>query len=359
MKALIIHGVVGVGLFAGALMGGLWFTGRLDHEGTANLPLLNLLFPAPEAGAGGKDETGKAEVHPAPAGETADAAHQGEPGKPQDAGHEAGAEGPQGPEAPRRSKIGKSVVEPEKPPASGGHGAPPAGEAEHGTEPKVEHGDPKGEATPGKPGAESGKPAGQNAAALDFTERERVLAEDKKNKYAPGGFFVFEGMPAGLTPEQINDAWQRVQGVLADLDRRKTVLDVREQDLQERLDDIARRQRDLGRERESLNLAGRELDAKIAKFQDQVKLVRNDEVAALRRNAETLANFERSKAAELVAEQWKTEKGQDEVLKTLEFMDKDAVNEIIEQLPKTTIEDVLKKRLRVSKEAVPPAGAKK
>jgi hypothetical protein len=97
----------------------------------------------------------------------------------------------------------------------------------------------------------------------------------------------------------------------------------------------------------------RAIDAKIAKFQEQVKLVRNDEVAALKRNAATLASFEPAKAAEIVQDQWKSEKGQDEVLRLFEFMDKDAVNEILKVLPVPMTQDVMKKRLRVSKEAAP------
>jgi len=352
MKALIVHGCVGVGLFAGSLVGGLWLTGRLNHEGTANIPLLSSFFPAPAAPATGAAAT-EGGALPAPSGETADAAHQGQPGQAQD----ASTKGAQEPDAPRRSKIGKSIVVDEKP--GSGHGVEPAAATGE------QHGEPEPE--PGEVPASGDAPptfapagtSGAHAAEQDFVAIERSLATDRKSKYAPGGFFVFEGMPAGLSPEQINDAWQRVQGVLTDIERRKTVLDLREQELQELADDIGRRQREVGRERENLDLAGRQLDEKIAKFQEQVKLVRNDEVAALRRNAETLASFEPSKAAELVGEQWKTEKGQDEVLKTFEFMDKDAVNQIVQMLPNAEIQDVLKKRLRVSKEAVPSVGTKK
>ena len=187
---------------------------------------------------------------------------------------------------------------------------------------------------------------------------EDALAGDKDNQYVPGGLFRFDGMPAGLTPEQINEAWQRVQGVLGEIERRKTALDLREQELQELADDISRRQHELGAERNKIDQRHRDLDARIQKFQEQVKLVRNDEVAALKRNAQTLASFEPSKAAELVTDQWKSERGQDEVLKTLEFMDRDAVNEILKELPNPMVQDLLKKRLRVSKESTPSTPGK-
>lgn len=162
-------------------------------------------------------------------------------------------------------------------------------------------------------------------------------------------------MPAGITPEQINEAWQRVQGVLADLEQRKTALDLREKDLQVLSDDIDNRIRRIADERLNIENLARQLDERIAKFQEQVKLVRNDEAAALKRNAQTYASFERSKAADLLSELWRTEKGKDDVLKTFEFMDKDAVNEILAAMTPPIAQDVMKMRLRVSKEAASSA----
>jgi hypothetical protein len=130
-------------------------------------------------------------------------------------------------------------------------------------------------------------------------------------------------------------------------------LELREKEVQGWNDDVSRRQAELGAMQARLDEMQRAIDAKIAKFQEQVKLVRNDEVAALKRNAATLASFEPAKAAEIVQDQWKSEKGQDEVLRLFEFMDKDAVNEILKVLPVPMTQDVMKKRLRVSKEAAP------
>lgn len=355
MKSLIVKLVLGLLLFAGSLVGALAATGRLDHEGTANIPLLGSFFPAPPEGEGEHGAEGApSDAHGAPAGETADAAHSGGAVKPVDATDGAAVTDPQEPQptGPLKTKVGKSVVNPEKPAAAdphgggGGHGEPEAG-GDHG---KDEH---KAE----KP---AGKTEGHGAKDphADMQQLEKELAGDRKNKYAPGGFFRFEGMPAGLTPEQINDAWQRVQGVLTDIERRKTALDLREQELQELADDISRRQHELGRERTKIEERHRELEARIQKFQEQVKLVRNDEVASLKRNAETLASFEPTKAAELVQDQWKSDRGQDEVLRTFEFMDKDAVNSILDALPNGMVQDVLRKRLRVTKESVPAAAPK-
>ena len=46
------------------------------------------------------------------------------------------------------------------------------------------------------------------------------------------------------------------------------------------------------------------------------------------------------------------------MLKLLEFMDKDAMNEILKALPTPMVQDLLKKRLRISKEAVPSSSGK-
>lgn len=357
MIKILIHVGVGTLLFVGALLGGLAATGRLNHEGTANLPLLSSLFPAPPAVA---DEHGTAAAGD-PHGAAADAAHQGAAGQPAEAAATGGE--PQGDEAPRRQKEGRSVEKPEPKPAEGGHGGG------HGEAPAADHGGAKDGSHGAKDGghgaakdkpdagkAKGGAGAAGHAAERDFAQRRELLADDRRNKYTPGGYFTFEGMPAGLSPEQINDAWQRVQGVLTDLEQRKAVLDQREKDLQILADDIDLRRRKVAEKLLEIENEGKKLDARIAKFQEQVKLVRIDEVAALKRNAQTYAAFEPSRTAELVGELWRTDKGQEEVLKTFEFMDKEAVNRILEALPNPTVQEVLRKRLRISREQAPAAG---
>jgi hypothetical protein len=356
---IVINLVVGLVLFAGALIGGLAATGRLNHEGTANIPLLGSFFPEPQKPVEPEAGAEAADAHGTPAAAAADGVHAGGEATPQDASATPEGQSPQGEEKPRRSKTGRSVVEPEKsdkPAEGGGHGEAPAGgsgeepAAGHGEQPAGEHGD----ASAAKTAEEHGK-GGEHAAVKDFAELQDQLANDRKNKYAPGGYFTFQGMPAGLTPEQINDAWNRVQGLLADIDKRKQALDLREQDLQLLADDIDRRLRVLAEQRLALETKMRQLDDRIAKFQEQVKLVRNDEVAALKNNAKTMETFDASLAADLIAEQWRTEKGQEEVLKMLSFMNKEKESEILQLLPKPVVQDLMNKRLRVSREATPSA----
>ena len=159
---------------------------------------------------------------------------------------------------------------------------------------------------------------------------------------------------AALTPELVNEAWQRVLAALAEIEDRKNALDLRERELQILADDVAWRQSELGVERTKIEQLHRSLDARIQQFQEQVKLIRTDDIAALKRNAQTLASFDASKAAELIAEQWKTERGQDEVLRTMEFMDRYRLNEILATMPNELVQDVLRLRTRVVKEATPP-----
>lgn len=361
MMGMVVKLVLALVLFVGSLVGGLAVTGRLDHEGTANIPLLRSFFPAPAPAPGdappgdgghGKpegDAHGAALDAPAsPAGETQRAAAEASLGEGQE---------PRGEESPRRQKVGRSLSEPEEK-GGGGHGEPEAGATEepkdHGKQAGNEHGKPA-EPTADKP---ADNPAGRSDHARstpegDFRQLEKSLGSGHA-QYTPGDLFQFHGLPAGVTPEQINEAWQRVQGLLAELDRRKVVLDQQEQQLRELGEDIGRRQASLGKERVEVEQMQRELDAKIQKFQEQVKLVRTDEVAALKRNAATISSWERDKAAQLLEAQWKTDKGQDEVLKLLEFMDKDAVDEILAMLPMPLANDILKKRLRVSKEPTSP-----
>jgi hypothetical protein len=349
VKSLLLKLVVGLLLFVGSLVGGLAATGRLNHEGTANIPLLGAWFPAPPAadGAGVAGDTAEP-----PSAAPQDAALAGESGLVQDAAHQPAAQAP-GAESTGivRRKTGRSVLDPGAPPVDA-HGDAHGGGPDPHDATAAGHG---GQAAAGEPPA---APGGEQAVRADLQRIAQDLAGDRHAKYAPGGFFRFDGMPAGLSPEQINEAWQRVQGVMAEIERRKVALDLREQELQELADDISRRQAELGAERTKIDQRHRELDARIQKFQEQVKLVRNDEVAALKRNAQTLAAFEASKAAEIVTDQWKTEQGQDEILKVLEFMDQDKVNEVLAELPNAMVQDLLKKRMRVSKESAPSGASR-
>ncbi len=346
MVGILVKVLVGVLLFVGSVVGGLAATGRLDHEGVANIPLLNRLFPAPppapaDGGRDVVDARGAADA----AAAIEDAAHAG----PAGASADAADAGLQGEGKPHRRKVGRSLFE-ETPPEAGGQG---------GEQAKAEGAD---QAKEGRPEAGAGEaPVAADAqpakhpAERDFDAADAARAADRRNTYVPGGLFTFEGLPAGLTPEQINEAWRRVESVVAELDRRRTALDLREQELKELGDDIARRQRDLSRERTEVENLHRQLDRRIEKFQEQVKLVRSDEVAALKKNAAALANFEPTVAAQIVEDQWKTDAGQTEILKLLEFMQKDKLDEVLKALPTALAWDVMQKRVRVSKEAAPSA----
>ncbi|MCA8965913.1 MAG: hypothetical protein KDC48_13595 [Planctomycetes bacterium] len=344
MVGLLIKIFVGVLLFAGSVVGGLAATGRLNHEGTANIPVLSSFFPAPPPAEGGD---------PAAAGKPEAAGFHGQGGVA-DASHSTDEQGQQEPQGdhPNKKKVGRSLNDPEPSAGDGhggGHGEEPSADAGHGAEPAK----PEKAATPPQGGHDDAGKSDKHAAERDFDALAESLDKDRQSKYAPGGFFTFDGMPSGLTPDQINEAWKRVEATIAELDRRRTALDLREQELQELADDIGRRQRELSRERTVVEDLHRQLDRRIEKFQQQVKLVRNDEVAALKKNAASLSSWEPAKAAQMLEEQWKTDAGQTEILKLLEFMDKDKLDEILAQLPTALAWDVMQKRMRVSKEATP------
>jgi hypothetical protein len=365
MIGVVVKVLVGLMLFAGSLVGGLAATGRLNHEGTANIPLLRSFFPAPpDGGAGDGAHGGASEGAEGAHGENAEASPGAGESPSNDAVH-ADAANEAGETTPRRQLTGPSLYargnggeeggesgEVEQPADKPAHDKPATDKA---APRNAAHGKLSGSAhAPVEAGkAERAKPEPRadkrGLPESDFQHLEKQLANGREH-YTPGELFRFQGLPAGVTAEQINDAWQRVQAQLQELERRKLVLDQQEQQQRELSEDVSRRQGALGKERVRIEQMQRDLDAKIRKFEEQVKLVRSDEVAALKRNAQTIASFEPDKAIALLEAQWKTDKGQDEVLKLLEFMDKDAVNEIIKGLPTATQQDLLKKRLRVVKE---------
>jgi len=357
MKNLIINFVAGSILFAGALVGTLAATGRLNHEGVANIPGLNRLMPAPpvdpdhaDASAGGALAGMKAADGVETAGDPRDFA-AGNPVE-DDASH------PQAQTA-RPMKRGRSIFESDATGDGGGHGDTHADSEDSGDHAPAGSGHTE-TVTPDPPDTGQGPVndggAPSHAAEQDLHRLEQRLAQDRKSRYSPGGYFRFDGMPSGISSVDLNEAWKRVQEAMADLDKRGQALDLQEKELREFADDIGRRQTELGRERVEILDMQMRLDERIDQFRAQVKLVRTDEIAGLKRNAKTMESFEASKAAELIQEQWKLESGQDEVLKMFEVMDKDSANSIIEELPNAMIREVLRQRLRVSREASSSSG---
>lgn len=337
MKKLIVNVVAGAVLFAGSMAGMLAATGRLNHEGTQSIPLLGALFPAPEKPAEGKDAA-KDEGKDAAKDADKDGAKTHEPAK--------AAPVAQGPETPTL-KRGRSLFDKEEKPEDGqGGGAAKEG---HGDQKPDDHA--KADTHAEQPKAPEPRPEPTVANLQGQTSHRREVS------YTPGSYFKFDGMPAGVTPEQLNEAWQRVQQQIAELDKRKSALDQREQQMQTLEQDVARRQTDLGSERTKLQNLQQAIEARIEQFHQQVKMVRLDEVAGLKRNAATLAALEVSKAAELVKEQWRTEAGQDLILKTLEVMDKDAANTILGALSDNVLlREILDRRLRLVREAAAGPG---
>lgn len=346
MVGILIKVLVGVGLFAGSLVGGLAATGRLNHDGVANIPVLSALFPAPPTPEG-EDAAASDAGHAEAAGDHAAAATEGVL---------AGEPGGDGPPRYRRAQY---VAESEQ-----GHGSGHGGGGSHGG---GSHGGGDAAGAAGHPrrsaAADSkhrpqdpkrgGEPAQASAAHRDFV----ALAEAQgKTGYQPGGLFQFEGMPAGITPAELNAAWRRVQDAEAEVQQRQVSLDLREQELQELADDISRRQKGLGELQLSVENMHKQLDEKIARFERTVILVKDEEVAKLKENAATLASFESSKSAELVQQQWSTEAGQRAILRLLRFMEKESVNEILSDLPNPMVQDIMEKRMRVSREAAAPTG---
>ncbi len=340
MVGILIKIGVGVALFVGSLVGGLAATGRLNHEGTANIPVLSSFFPAPEEPL---HEGGDGE-HAAEGGDT----HVAEASAGHEDGEPAEASDYQGPKK-RLPKTGPSFRKKEEAKSGGGHGDEAS--ADHGDASQgagAQHPSPGGE-TAHKPQKAGQRSEDQRSEAeRDF---ERTAESAGMTGYRPGAYFQFGGMPAGLTSEQLNEAWQTVQKAQKEVEQKRFANELKEAELKEFANDISRRQKALGAEQLRLEKYQKDLEEKIRQFQETVLMVKDTEVAKLKRNAETMAAFERSKAAELIQQQWSSESGQAEILKLLEFMDRDAVNEILSELPNPMVQDVLKKRMTVAREA--------
>jgi len=284
-------------------------------------------------------------------GGSADAAEQPDP-TDEDANDQGESGGAGGLLRVRTSDSGEDDAD------KGGHGHGGDGGDAEGPLP-VYVPDPTAAATDEQQGPEPDQ-GPRHAAEQDLHDLEQNLARVTTNsRYTPGGYFRFEGLPAGVTPEQLNDLWRRAQQTTADLDRRAKALDEKEQYLNGIAKDIDRRYGELSKQQEKLSLLEAELDTRIAEFSQQVNVILKDEEQGLRQYAKTMKNLEPSKVAELIQEAWKLESGQKQVIKWLEFMPQEEADAVIKQLPNALIHEVLRKRMEVGRQSASSSSSRK
>ena len=349
MVGILIKVLVGLALFVGSLVGGLAATGRLNHEGTANIPVLSTFFPEPEVDESAADGEGPAD------------ASAEDHGGPAEASHGANDEvEPQGQEREVRKKTGRSVDNPEAPDSGGhgghgdsGHGDDAHGDGGHASSSQAKGGHPSGAKHRKGPHDQATKGPKNDAARSDFAELEAMQG---RTGYRPGAMFHFEGMPSGVTPEQLNAAWASIQEERKQIEQRSQSLELRDQELKELAEDIHRRQTHLSKVQLDLEAMQKQIDDKIKFFENRVVWVKGAEAAKLKENGKTLESFESDKAAEIVQQQWSSERGQQEILRVLRHMNRDSVNAILAELPNPMVQDILKQRMLVLDEPAAPAG---
>ncbi len=311
MKSFLIMTVAGIGLFSATVVGLLAATGRLNHEGTKDIPIIGGFFPEPADEPGGEDP------------DQAD--------RSQDKGQTA-------PLLQREKPMGVNTDLLFERPKSQPVGSSQELEDETGIELQ-------------EPGISQHPRDGETPE--DTRHRHDMEELFGQGQYRAGGYFRFQAVAAGIGADEINDMWRRAKAALKETEQRQSALDgqekllaVREQDLHDREETLAKKMKEIEAEQ-------RKLDERIVQFHNDVKMVRNNEVEPLKSVASILASMEPETAALVVQDWWKTEESQDRALKILSVMDSEAQNAILAALPLPQIRDFLEKRLRLSREKSP------
>jgi hypothetical protein len=173
-----------------------------------------------------------------------------------------------------------------------------------------------------------------------------------QGQYRPGRYFAFQPVPADINPDEMNEMWRRAKAALKETKQRESALDGQEKLLAVREQDLHDREEALAKLMKEIEASQRELDGRIVQFNSDVKMVRTNEVEPLKKAGRTLASLDSEIAAKLVAEWWKTEKGQDRALKILSVMDADSADGIVAALPLAEMRDFLEKRLLLTRERI-------
>jgi DNA-binding transcriptional MerR regulator len=305
MKHYLIMAAAGIGLFVATVIGLLGMQGRLNHEGTRGIPLLGALFPAP--------------AEPTPPDRATDAG-----------GPAAGSRGEGlGKEERTPYRLGESLFD----------GSKDAGEPKHGEPPAAHDGAP---ATQDPPTATS-RPTDPQDPQWEH-KVEDLMSE---GAYERGRYFKFPRLEAGISVQAINDILKdardqraRIEEERAVLARRKAELDARELDIKDRQEDVQRRIQELEQ------LRGR-IEQEIKDAHGTVLLIKQTEMARWREHAKSVAALGSRKAADILLEWWKTEEGQEKVLKTLAAMPEDSRDQVLAALSVPQVRELLDRRLQV------------
>lgn len=301
MKNILIMVVAGIGLFSVTVIGMLAATGRLDYEGTKGIPIIHGLFSPAEKNTAGPDEGD-------------DGSQDGQQG-----------ESPELRDDPLQERRGRAL----------------GGLMGSQQEPETDRGSP----------AQSGDDPRKGETPDEAQHRQRMEALLGKGEFRDKGLFDFQAIPAGLDVQAINDMWRRAKAALEETEQREAALDEAEKLLAIREQDLHDREEALATKMKEVEAAQRQLDAKIVQFNDEVKLVRPDDEAALKATARTLSSMDAEMAAGVVQEWWMTEEGQDRALKVLSVMANDSLDSIVAALPVQLQRDFLEKRLLLIKPA--------
>lgn len=319
MKVLATF-LLGSGLFVGTALGMLALQGRLNYAGTRGLPLVHSLFDPPVPEEDGQEEAeAEGQEEAEEDGAEVDSA-EAESGQ----AHEAVSAPPT--EAGMPYNIGRSVNP----------------SAETGGEPLRVGEEP----TPEDGGRHRTKEAAAHKTSSEQQDRETPPRRGDR-RYRPGKLFEFPTIRAGISVAELNEmlgeakaARERARAELASLEKRKRDLDAREADIKEREEQILAKIRQIEQMRAKL-------EEKISEFQRTVTMIRNDEVQAIKSDAETLAAFEPRFASQLIQQWWRSEEGQVRVVKILALMDTEAVHAILQTMDPAQAREILDKRAKV------------
>lgn len=309
MKNILIMAVAGIGLFAGTVVGVLAATGRLNHEGTRGIPVVEGLFAAPEEG-------------------------------PESDGMV--------PDGSVTSGVERPMLAREDP-------------LELNTDPLFEK--PLSQAVGHQREPENGLESVRQPQDLELSQhpRDGETPEDTEHRhemenlfgqgqYRAGGYFRFQSVDSGISADEINEMWRRAREALVDAERRATVIDELESLLAVREQDLHDREAALAAKMKQIEDQQRTLDDRITQFHDDVNMVRNSELEPLKSVGGILASMEPETAGLVIQEWWKTDEGQDRAVKVLSVMGSDEANAIIGALPIQQVRDFLEKRLRLTRE---------
>lgn len=173
--------------------------------------------------------------------------------------------------------------------------------------------------------------------------------EGRVKEARPAGdrLFDFDRLLPGISVEELDAALAHARRAAAEVVAARAELDERAQGLEARERDLEARQEQILRLLERVETERARVEARIAAFDGSAVVLRQDQEAACKAAASTVASLEPEVARALIEDYWRTAEGQAQAVRILAVMEPRRADAILGLLDTAVLRQILERRMSI------------